>query len=81
MLSRLFAATGMAAADAAYCADALVQTNLWGIDSHGVLRAPIYLTRLRNGAVNAEPDIQLHRGRRGLRDPRRRRRHGVRRRP
>lgn len=58
LLTRLFGATGMGADDAAYCAQALVQTNLWGIDSHGVLRAPIYLTRLRNGAVNAAPDIR-----------------------
>jgi LDH2 family malate/lactate/ureidoglycolate dehydrogenase len=57
-LNGLFAATGMTPPDAAYCADAMVQTNLWGIDSHGVLRLPIYITRLRNGAVNPNPNIR-----------------------
>lgn len=57
MLVGLFAATGMPDEHAWYCARALVQTNLWGIDSHGVLRAPIYLKRLRNGAVNPVPRI------------------------
>ena len=53
----LFAKTGMSADDAAICADSLVQTNLWGIDSHGVLRVPIYVKRLRSGAMNKTPDI------------------------
>jgi LDH2 family malate/lactate/ureidoglycolate dehydrogenase len=58
LLERLFTATGMAPDGAATCAEALVQTNLWGIDSHGVLRAPIYLRRLRNGAVAPNPTIR-----------------------
>ena len=53
----LFASTGMAEEDAATCADCLVQTNLWGIDSHGVLRVPIYIKRLRSGAMNKAPEI------------------------
>ena len=53
----LFASTGMAEEDAATCADSLVQTNLWGIDSHGVLRVPIYIKRLRSGAMNKAPEI------------------------
>jgi LDH2 family malate/lactate/ureidoglycolate dehydrogenase len=52
--------------DARYHAQALVQSNLWGIDSHGVLRAPIYLKRLRSRAINPQPDIQVLRGNRGL---------------
>jgi LDH2 family malate/lactate/ureidoglycolate dehydrogenase len=58
LLVGLFGATGMNQEDAAYCAEALVQTNLWGIDSHGVLRAPLYLERLRNGAVNPNPTVR-----------------------
>jgi L-2-hydroxycarboxylate dehydrogenase (NAD+) len=61
-LTALFAATGMNQEDAAYCAAALVQTNLWGIDSHGVLRAPIYLQRLQSGALNVTPNIRTIRG-------------------
>jgi L-2-hydroxycarboxylate dehydrogenase (NAD+) len=57
-MTRLFAQSGMSDEDAAYSAYAIVQTNLWGIDSHGVLRAPIYLERLISGAVNAAPTIE-----------------------
>jgi len=56
-LQELFIGSGMAAGDAETCADCLVQTNLWGIDSHGVLRVPIYIKRLLSGAMNKRPDI------------------------
>lgn len=65
-LAELFARTGMPAEDAAYSAQCMVLTNLWGIDSHGVLRAPIYLKRLRSGAVNPQPKIEVVRGSLGL---------------
>lgn len=61
-LTALFAAAGMSQDDACFCAGALVQTNLWGVDSHGVLRAPIYLQRLSTGAVNPTPRTQTVRG-------------------
>ena len=61
-VSALFEKTDMSREDAAYCAQALVQTNLWGIDSHGVLRAPIYIERLRSKAMNPAPDIKKVRG-------------------
>ena len=61
-VSSLFATTEMSPEDAAYCAQCLVQTNLWGIDSHGVLRAPIYLERLKSKAVNPTPHIKKIRG-------------------
>lgn len=61
-LSALFAQTGMSSEDACFCAEALVQTNLWGVDSHGVLRAPIYLQRLSSGAVNPRPNVRAVRG-------------------
>jgi L-2-hydroxycarboxylate dehydrogenase (NAD+) len=60
-LTALFAQTGMNRDDACFCAEALVQTNLWGIDSHGVLRAPIYLQRLHSRAVNPNPNIRTMR--------------------
>lgn len=46
-------AVGVPAADAAIVADALVQTSLWGIDSHGVLRLTHYLDRLQRGSTRA----------------------------
>ncbi len=65
-LADMFTASGMPQPDAAYAAECMVQTNLWGIDSHGVLRAPIYLQRLRSGAVNATPNIKTVKGAMGL---------------
>jgi L-2-hydroxycarboxylate dehydrogenase (NAD+) len=61
-IARLFEQTGMSQEDAAFCGYALVQTNLWGIDSHGVLRASIYLERLLSGAINPHPEIKTVRG-------------------
>lgn len=56
-IADIFKRAGMVAADAMYCAECLVQTDLWGIGSHGILRVPIYTKRLLKGAVNATPDI------------------------
>jgi hypothetical protein len=39
VLVRLFGASGMPTTNAQYCPHVLVLTTLWGIDSHGVLRA------------------------------------------
>jgi len=52
-----------AARDMAEC---LVQTNLWGIDSHGVLRTAKYLDRFKSGAMNARPEINTVKGGSGL---------------
>ncbi len=49
----LFEAAGVPDEDAALVADTLVKADLWGHQSHGVLRAPWYLERLRNGVVRA----------------------------
>ena len=58
-LTRLYKAAGVPTADAAVCADCTVKTNLWGVDSHGVLRTPDYIERLLKKAVNPEPDVKL----------------------
>ncbi len=65
-VTEVFSTAGMAKAEAAFCAQALVQTNLWGIDSHGVLRVPIYTRRLLSGAMNPRPQIKTLRGALGL---------------
>lgn len=44
---------GVPAEDALLAADALVQADLWGHQSHGVLRLGWYYARLRNQAMNA----------------------------
>ncbi len=61
-LTDLFEQAGMPHDDAAYSAHAFVLTNLWGIDSHGVLRAAIYIERLQKRAVNPQPQIKTVRG-------------------
>ncbi len=45
-------AAGLDAQDAALCADTLVQAELWGHASHGVLRLPWYVARLASGACD-----------------------------
>lgn len=65
-VTALFRHAGMEQRDAIFSANAMVRTNLWGIDSHGVLRLPIYIRRLRSGAVKAKPDIRKIRGSQAL---------------
>ena len=57
-VTRVFQDAGCRESDAADMARCLVQTNLWGIDSHGVLRVSKYLDRLRTGGMNATPNIR-----------------------
>jgi len=61
-LTEIYGNAGLSDDDAEYCAECAVQTNLWGIDSHGILRTPIYITRLLNGAINKAPDIRTVKG-------------------
>jgi LDH2 family malate/lactate/ureidoglycolate dehydrogenase len=44
---------GVPADRAALVADTLVQADLWGHQSHGVMRMPWYAARVRSGACNA----------------------------
>ena len=55
----LFQSAGLNQEDAAFYAQSLVNTNLWGIDSHGVLRLPIYIKRLLAGSCNPKPNIKI----------------------
>ena len=56
-----FTAAGLPAQDAALSAGLLVQTSLWGIDSHGVARVPHYLNRLSLGSIRARPELKFTR--------------------
>ena len=58
----LFQKAGMSEPDAKYHAECLVNTNYWGIDSHGVIRVPAYFKRMLNGAINTNPQIKVVRG-------------------
>src|SRR3712207_7365236 len=42
--------------DGALVADSLVQADLWGHQSHGLLRLPWYVARIRSGAMRAVTD-------------------------
>jgi ureidoglycolate dehydrogenase (NAD+) len=50
-------AVGVDESDAQSVARSLVQTNLWGIDSHGIARLPHYLNRIAHGSIKPRPQI------------------------
>jgi len=45
--------------DADLITEALVRANLRGVDSHGVIRMPVYVERLKKGLVNPKPRIAI----------------------
>jgi LDH2 family malate/lactate/ureidoglycolate dehydrogenase len=51
--TRVLTTLGVPGEDAALVADSLVQADLWGHQSHGLLRLPWYAARLRSGAMRA----------------------------
>ncbi|WP_461189982.1 Ldh family oxidoreductase [Arthrobacter sp. Z4-13] len=62
--AQILQAQGVPAGDAALVADSLVQAELWGHRSHGLLRLPWYVARLRSGAVTpiTRPQVVLDSG-------------------
>jgi LDH2 family malate/lactate/ureidoglycolate dehydrogenase len=54
--TRVLAALGVPEEDGALVSDSLVQADLWGHQSHGLLRLPWYAARLRSGAMRAVTD-------------------------
>jgi ureidoglycolate dehydrogenase (NAD+) len=54
-------AVGVTEADARCVAVSLVQTSLWGIDSHGIARLTHYLDRLTRGSIKAQPQMVVTR--------------------
>lgn len=46
-------------ADAKIIADCLVSADLRGVDTHGLMRMPGYLDRVRRGLINTEPEIEI----------------------
>ncbi|MDZ7802320.1 MAG: Ldh family oxidoreductase [Trueperaceae bacterium] len=59
--SRAFAAAGLPPEHADTIGRDLVRANLRGVDSHGVMRIPMYLERLRRGLVNPTPHVRVTR--------------------
>ena len=56
LIENMFLKAGMNEKDSNYHANSIVQTNLWGIDSHGVLRIPTYIKRIKSKAININPN-------------------------
>ena len=54
----LLVAVGLPEAEALIVSSILVDTSLDGIDTHGISRLPIYLSRILNGRINPKPVIQ-----------------------
>jgi ureidoglycolate dehydrogenase (NAD+) len=59
--TRCLRAVGLLPADAKLIATSLVQTSLWGIDSHGIARLGHYLSRITAGSIEAKPKLRLKR--------------------
>ncbi|MGC2517758.1 MAG: Ldh family oxidoreductase [Burkholderiales bacterium] len=57
----LLAAHGVPGRDAATVAACLVRADLRGVDTHGLLRLPVYLDRVRRGLVNPKPELSPQR--------------------
>ena len=55
----VFTRAGLSAADAFLVADALIDADLRGVSTHGLVRFPIYVTRLRKGLVKAKPEMRV----------------------
>lgn len=58
---QLLSAANLSANDARIVAESLVESNLRGIDSHGVARLPHYLNRIQHGSIQARPDMRFTR--------------------
>jgi LDH2 family malate/lactate/ureidoglycolate dehydrogenase len=55
----LLVATGVSEAEAKLVASVFVDSSLDGIDTHGISRLPIALSRLQSGRINAKPIIKI----------------------
>jgi len=55
-IKELFVKVGVSCEDAQIVAESLTLANLRGIDSHGIIRLPIYIERLKRGLMANKPD-------------------------
>jgi len=65
-LAAVFQKLGLPGGDAAWVASTLVQAELRGVSSHGVIRLPNYTRRLEAGAANTRPNIRVEKDRGAL---------------
>src|SRR5262245_26912969 len=58
-IKRALEVGGLSSQDAEIVAGLMVEADLRGSDTHGVIRLPIYLRRLRAGGIKARPNIRV----------------------
>jgi L-2-hydroxycarboxylate dehydrogenase (NAD+) len=58
-VKRAFEAAGLPSTEAEIVAGLMVEADLRGSDTHGVIRLPLYLRRLKAGGINARPHIRI----------------------
>ena len=59
LVARLFAAAGISERAARIAAEALVDADLDGVSSHGVMLMDMYLDRIRHGSVSTEEEAVI----------------------
>ena len=57
---RVFESLGVPPDDAREASACLIKAELRGVDSHGLVRLPVYARRLQAGIVNPQPALRLH---------------------
>src|SRR4030081_1399605 len=58
-IKRAFEAAGLPGIDPDILAGLMVEADLRGSDTHGVIRLPLYLRRLKAGGANPRPNIRI----------------------
>src|ERR1700745_537219 len=58
-VKRAFEAAGLPSENADIVAGLMVEADLRGSDTHGVIRLPLYLRRLKAGGIKARADIRI----------------------
>src|SRR5580698_8137845 len=58
-IGRALTAAGLSSTDAETIAGLMVEADLRGSDTHGVIRLPLYVRRIRAGGVNPKPNIRV----------------------
>jgi LDH2 family malate/lactate/ureidoglycolate dehydrogenase len=58
-VTSIFVGSGLRPKDAAVVANSLVEADLRGVSSHGVVRVPGYVAGLRDGSINPRPSLDV----------------------
>lgn len=57
LVTNLYIKAGVSKEDAEYFSYTIIQSNLWGVDSHGIIRVPPYIARILCKAM--DPDAKI----------------------